>query len=129
MWQNRLRIDYLGVGLAGYAQITPCMSWIIVLCDDHQSVKYCHALLFAIFMIGGAIIQLATILIGYSIGSNPVIGTYTVPFGSVFGYCVFWLCVTLVEIVFYAYCSMCLFAYSSIKLSRKKRRVIREGKY
>ena len=35
VFQNRRRIDYLAVGLAGYAQITPCMSWIIVLCDDH----------------------------------------------------------------------------------------------
>ena len=81
-------------------------------------------------MIGGALIQLSTILIGYSIGSNPVIGPYTVPTNfSIFGYCVFWLCVTIVEIAFYAYCSMCLFAYSSIKIARKKRRVIREGKY
>lgn len=81
-------------------------------------------------MIGGAILQLAAIFIGYA-SVNPVLGDYTYPsgFSSLVSYELFWCGITVVEIAVYAYFSMCLFAYSTIRIARKKRRVIREGKY
>ena len=82
-------------------------------------------------MIGGAILQLAAIFIGYA-SVNPVLGSYTMPAAfsnNVGNYELFWCGITVVEIAIYAYFSMCLFAYSTIRIARKKRRVIREGKY
>jgi len=87
-------------------------------------------------MIGGAILQLAAIFIGYA-SVNPVLESkkypsgYTYPsgFSSLGSYELFWCGITVVEIAIYAYFSMCLFAYSTIRIARKKRRVIREGKY